>query len=552
MDRNERANPDGLGWATIPRRLKWRWLVLAAVIPALEILSISIQFDTGIPQALGDWSGWWFGHSPEIAKFGLAAAGAFALISAPHYPALISSLADHSIHHRWWMWLAAHALSVGAFVFATYQVVETAFLAGAPSGAWVAVWSLLGLASVVFLALALAPPRFWRSLLRVQSKAFLVAFGAGASAWGLGVLAEQLWRPLAEATFALAARLLTLAGADLVDNAGEGVIGTHSFLVRIAPQCSGYDGIALVSVFLAIYLWMMRTELRLPHALLLFPVGILAIWLTNVLRITALILLGSHLSPEIAAQGFHSQAGWLAFTVVALALIALVHQLRFFSLREKPSHTDVAPHARLATALLVPILVLLMSKMVTAAMSAGFDLLYPLQVVATGAALWYFRKAYSRLGWGLSWQAVVVGVAVFVLWALLETPKPNVQSGRGLPDGLPLGIAVGWVVFRVIGGVITVPLAEELAFRGYLIRKLVSAEFEKVPGGTFTWASFLVTSGLFGLLHQSWIAGSIAGMGYAVALYRRGRMGDAVVAHATTNLLLAGYVVLFDQWEFWE
>jgi len=46
-----------------------------------------------------------------------------------------------------------------------------------------------------------------------------------------------------------------------------------------------------------------------------------------------------------------------------------------------------------------------------------------------------------------------------------------------------------------------VPIAEELAFRGYLIRKLVSADFEKVALGHFTWVSFLGSSILFGSLH---------------------------------------------------
>jgi CAAX prenyl protease-like protein len=95
-------------------------------------------------------------------------------------------------------------------------------------------------------------------------------------------------------------------------------------------------------------------------------------------------------------------------------------------------------------------------------------------------------------------------------------------------------------------------LAEELAFRGYLIRKLVAKDFENVPLGQFSWFSFMLTSILFGLLHERWVAGTLAGMGYALALYRRGQLGDAVIAHMTTNALIAIFVLTQAKWSLWS
>jgi len=109
-----------------------------------------------------------------------------------------------------------------------------------------------------------------------------------------------------------------------------------------------------------------------------------------------------------------------------------------------------------------------------------------------------------------------------------------------------------WVVVRVIGAVVTVPLAEELAFRGYLARRLVAREFERVPLGRFSWLAFLGSSLAFGALHQRFVAGTLAGMLYAVAVYRRGALTDAVVAHAATNALLAFYVLATGSWFLWE
>jgi membrane protease YdiL (CAAX protease family) len=61
-----------------------------------------------------------------------------------------------------------------------------------------------------------------------------------------------------------------------------------------------------------------------------------------------------------------------------------------------------------------------------------------------------------------------------------------------------------------------------------------------------------VSSIAFGALHGGrWIAGTLAGLLYGYAVLRRGKLGDAVVAHATTNAILAVYVVVWSQWQLW-
>ncbi len=113
------------------------------------------------------------------------------------------------------------------------------------------------------------------------------------------------------------------------------------------------------------------------------------------------------------------------------------------------------------------------------------------------------------------------------------------------------GLAAAWLIFRVLGSVVTVPVTEELAFRGYALRRLVSPDFDQTPL-RFTWLSFLVSSILFGALHGRWLAGTVAGMFYAWALYRRGRVGDAILAHATTNALIAADVLILGNWNLWN
>jgi CAAX prenyl protease-like protein len=191
--------------------------------------------------------------------------------------------------------------------------------------------------------------------------------------------------------------------------------------------------------------------------------------------------------------------------------------------------------------------------MLVGLLSSGFDLLYPVAALAGAVVLGiYWRHAPGQLlAW--SWSACGLGIATFALWLALE-PTPDAQRVATFLDGLdalPRGASALWLLGRVAGSVLVVPVVEELAFRGYLLRRLQSADFTNVPHTRFTWLSFIGSSLAFGLLHQSWLAGCLAGMAFACAQYRRGRVGDAVLAHAVANLLIAGYVLGWGRWSLW-
>ena len=87
----------------------------------------------------------------------------------------------------------------------------------------------------------------------------------------------------------------------MVWNPAEFEIGTESFEVRVWPSCSGYAGVAMMTVFLAAYLWLFRRRLRFPAAFVLLPLGVGAVWLLNAVRLTLLIAIGSWGRPDVNA-----------------------------------------------------------------------------------------------------------------------------------------------------------------------------------------------------------------------------------------------------------
>jgi len=475
---------------------------------------------------------------------------AFLVIVGSRLPALWQAIHTPARRHRWGRWLAWHGLAFTVFTLLSTALLTVEPAAVRPSLLWPVVWTVSVALVLLFWLGAMAPLSFWWHWVHEEYAAVLGALLVGVAAYGSGKISQTFWRPLAEPTLWVVRALLGFLYADVHYDLLEQVLGTATFEVVIAPACSGYEGIGCVTLLLTLYLWWFRQHLRFPQAVLLLPIGAVAIWWANALRITALIALGTSVSPAVALSGFHSQAGWIAFLLVGLGLIAWTQRCHLFAVA--PSCSSAPAHAQYATALLVPLLVMMATTVVTSALSSGVDYLYPVRVVATSVALWSFRHVYQRLAWTWSWPAIILGIAVFGVWMLLE-PAGHDRStvlAEGLAQ-LPAGLTVVWVGFRVLGSVLTVPIAEELAFRGYVLHKLVAHNFETVRPGQFTWCACLVSSILFGVLHGRWLAGTLAGIGYALALRQRGQLADVVVAHMTTNALIAAYVLSQGAWTLW-
>jgi exosortase E/protease (VPEID-CTERM system) len=455
-------------------------------------------------------------------------------------------------------WLAGHALAYLAFL----QLTRVLFDAADPQAASIAIGlSWFGAAALLLAAwlFTLAPPAAWARLITSERVSLGAGLGLGLLGWVLfrteGMLAGQaLWKTFAKPTLWVVYQALKATYPEVIYLPDEMVIGTPQFEVEVFYTCSGYEGISLILIFLSVYLWLFREELRFPQVFWLFPIGVIATYALNLLRVTVLIMIGSSLSPDIAIGGFHAQAGWISISLTAFGLIILLRKVPAFSAR---AFAAAAPppgdSAVLATALLVPFLVMMATAMVVAATSDGFELLYPLKAVTGLVALWLFRTHYRRYRWEWSWPAASIGVAVFVMWLAIEPAVDSATTGlaRGL-DRLEPAEAAVWLAFRAFNSVCIVPLIEEFAFRGYLLRRLAAADFDAPRAARFSWFALIASSLLFGLLHGRWIAGTLAGMAYGYAFYRRARLADAVWAHLTTNLLIAAYALAFRHWSLWD
>jgi CAAX prenyl protease-like protein len=110
-----------------------------------------------------------------------------------------------------------------------------------------------------------------------------------------------------------------------------------------------------------------------------------------------------------------------------------------------------------------------------------------------------------------------------------------------------------FLFFRIAISVVAVPILEELFWRGWLMRWLIDSEdFTRVPLGAYSLNAFLIVAVLFASEHGSfWDVGLLTGLVYNGWMVRTRNLWDCILAHAVTNGILAAYVVLGGQWQYW-
>lgn len=160
-------------------------------------------------------------------------------------------------------------------------------------------------------------------------------------------------------------------------------------------------------------------------------------------------------------------------------------------------------------------------------------------------------------------ETLILGIAVFIIWVgpdlLFPTYRQHWLFQNSMLGQLTVTIpgrvlqrpAVLWP--RVLQAVIFVPILEELFWRAWLMRWLISSHFEKVPLGTYQAGSFWITAILFASEHGPyWDVGLAAGIAYNWWMIRTRSLADCILAHAVTNGCLCWYVVATHRWEYWQ
>ena len=185
---------------------------------------------------------------------------------------------------------------------------------------------------------------------------------------------------------------------------------------------------------------------------------------------------------------------------------------------------------------------------------------YVLKTIAVAAMLLAFRRAYTKVRWNHWWLGVIVGVVGIFQWVGMQLFLQRFTLFQ--PSGEPFdptkafaspAAMYAFIAVRLIGAVLVVPVMEELFWRDFLWRQILAPnDFKLAEVGEWGCAPFLGVSVAFAFVHGNWWLTSIvwALMIAGLLVYTKS-LGACIVAHAVTNLLLAGYVLVYRDWSFW-
>lgn len=178
---------------------------------------------------------------------------------------------------------------------------------------------------------------------------------------------------------------------------------------------------------------------------------------------------------------------------------------------------------------------------------------------------YYRRPQWRDIPWGIAG-----GLAVLLAWVGPELgwagDGPFIQELYLRFGIMPLGrvpasaetsiydpqIAGWWLALVRLGGsAFIIAAIEEFFWRGFLYRWLIERDFLGISLGEWDIEAFLIMVVLFGLEHNRWLAGVVAGAVYGALMIRTRSIWSACIAHVVTNLLLGIYVLSAGAYGFW-
>jgi hypothetical protein len=223
--------------------------------------------------------------------------------------------------------------------------------------------------------------------------------------------------------------------------------------------------------------------------------------------------------------------------------------------------TPTTPFIRDDVAYVLPMGIFLAFTWVSLHWPATYPVLYVVKTIATAAALALLWRHYTKIRWNFWWLGILVGILGIVQWVGMQ-----LLLQKYIPFFHPVGEAFNpltyfhsvlarntFITFRLIDAVLVVPVMEELFWRDFLWRQILAPnDFKLAAVGEWAMSPFLIVAGAFATVHGNWwLTAVIWALIIGGLLVSTKSLGACIFAHATTNLLLAVYVLRYHDWAFW-
>ena len=190
-----------------------------------------------------------------------------------------------------------------------------------------------------------------------------------------------------------------------------------------------------------------------------------------------------------------------------------------------------------------------------------YAIFYVLKTIATAIALFTLWRRYTKIKWSGAWLGAIVGIVGTFQWIGMQLFlqkhfaffSPSTSAFNPTNHVGSNATMISFITVRLAGAVLIVPIMEELFWRDFLWRQILAPnDFKLAAVGEYSLSALLIVSGAFATVHGNWWLTAIvwALMVGGLLIYTKS-LGACIVAHATTNLMLGIYVLVYHDWAFW-
>src|ERR1043166_9204204 len=149
-----------------PPRARLLYGACLLVILSIELMVLTVRFDTQRLEGAAPWWAVWGGYAPALLRLGLTFVAAFLFIVGPRLQTLWQAMLTPSQRHLRGWWLVWHVVAFGIFTCLTAAILDVKTEAVRPSLLWPLLWTLSGVIMLVLWLCAIATPRYWWQLVR--------------------------------------------------------------------------------------------------------------------------------------------------------------------------------------------------------------------------------------------------------------------------------------------------------------------------------------------------------------------------------------------------
>ena len=220
-----------------------------------------------------------------------------------------------------WLRVLFSLFSLSFFLF-YYLIRYEKLILFSNIGAVLLVSWILYLLAMVVLALAIYSPSFFQ-------KTYFSMFVFSIVASFFYILTTILWQAWYYLSLGVARAVVFLFSlfttqTSLQVTQLDPIVTLKTFTVIIGPPCSGIESL---SMFFGLWLLLFvyeQDKLNLFRSVVVLFIGLIGAYVLNIFRVALILLIGTR-NPELAVGMFHSQAGWVLFSVFILVLLYFLY-----------------------------------------------------------------------------------------------------------------------------------------------------------------------------------------------------------------------------------